>query len=508
VSDNYVIGLDLGTSGVRAMLYTLEGVEVASTHGGYPLETPRSGWAEQDPALVWARVISTLAELAPQLPAGGRVAALGLSTIFHTLLAVDAAGEPLTRSMIWADTRAHRQVDQLREQLDARAVYQRTGCPLHPMYLPGKIQWLREERPADFARVASFGSIKEDLIARLTGRRVVDKSVASASGLFNLHQNRWDAELMAAVGVTPAQLSEVVEPTDVVGGLLPTVAAATGLPAGLPVVAGAGDGVLSSLGSGAVASGVMTVMIGTSGATRLVVDRPVLDQAGRTWCYYLARGRWVAGAAINNGGLALQWVRQNLLPGPVAPADEFDFETLAADAQRAPPGAGGLLFLPYFTGERSPYWNANARGVLFGMAAHMGPPHVARAAFEGVCYRMRSIVEALDEAAGPSHELRASGGLNRSPFWLQLLADVLGRPLQLPVAPQASAFGAAGLALLAIGAVADLPDLAARVPVEPGPTPDLALYQRYTRLYQLYQDVYWANQQNFAAIAALQDELS
>ncbi len=507
MSGRYVVGLDVGTGGARGVLYALDGKEVGTTQHGYALLTPRPGWAEQDPEEIWAAVLRTLSDLAKLVPAGGEVIAIGLSSILHSFVGADGTGRPVTQSLIWADTRSHGQVARLRHELDGQATYRRTGCPMHPMYLPGKISWLREEQPEVFARVAWFGSIKDDLIFRLTGRRAVDRSVASGSGLYNFQSESWDAEILAACGVGPEQLPEIVEPTDVAGGLTSAVAAATGLPSGTPVVAGAGDGVLSSLGSGAVAPGQMTVMIGTSGAARLPASQPVVDQLGRTWCYYLAQGTWIAGAAINNGGLALRWIRENLTPGREVASDEWDFATLEAAAEQAPPGAGGLLCLPFLTGERAPFWNASARGILFGLAAHMGPHHVARSAFEGVCYRMLSIVEALDQAAGPTEEVRATGGFARSRFWLQLLTDILARPMRLPNSPQASAFGAAGLAMIAVGAASTLAEIASLVEVEEGPAPNPELNDLYRRVYQLYLDVYWANQASFTAIAALQEEL-
>lgn len=508
MSASYVVGLDVGTSGARAVLYDQAGAEVANSVYDYALETPHPGWAEQDPETVWQAALSALRDVA-RTSSGRPIAAIGLSTIFHTLVATDATGQPLTRSIIWADTRAQPQTDQLRERLDPAAIYQRTGCPLHPMYLPAKILWLKQERPEVFRRVASFGSIKDYFIRRLTGEAVVDRSVATASGLYDLRQDAWDSTLLDALGVRRDQVPPVVEPTTIVRTIRTEVAANVGLSPQTAIVAGAGDGVLSSLGSGAVAPGQMTAMIGTSGAARLVADHPVLDPGprARTWCYYLAQGRWVAGAAINNGGLALRWVRENLLPGPTSPTDEFDFATLEADAQKSPPGSGGLLFLPFFTGERAPYWNANARGVIFGLAQHMGSANVARSAFEGVCFRMRSIIDAVDEVAGPATEVRATGGFTRSAFWTQLLADVAGRALLLPRSPQASAFGAAGLAFIATGALADLDDVARLVAVDPGPRPNPTLGPIYQRLYDLYREVYWANQKGFAAIAELQKEL-
>ncbi|HLZ08314.1 MAG TPA: gluconokinase, partial [Chloroflexota bacterium] len=432
---------------------------------------------------------------------------IGLSTVMHSLIVVDAAGRPLTPTIIWADTRSRVQIDQLRQEIDPTAWYQRTGCPVHPMYLAGKIRWLRVERPKLFDQAAYFGCVKDEIIARLTGRRVVDQSCASGSGLFNLHESRWDPEIMSTIGIPSDKLPELVEPTTIVGGIVGEVATRTGLPSGTPVIAGASDGVLSSLGSGSVAPGQMTVMIGTSGAARLVASKPVLDRAARTWCYYLAQNRWVAGGAINNGGLAVRWVREHLLPGPPAPADEFDFETLVADAQRASNGSGGLVFLPFMAGERAPFWNASARGVLFGLATHLGSAHVARSILEGVCFRMRSIVDALDDVAGPTTEIRGSGGFARSPFWTQMLADILGRPLTIPDAPQASAFGAAGLALIALGVMKSLDDVARLVPPGIGPTPSAEARAIYDRVYRLYLEIYWANSPLFTKVAQLQEDL-
>jgi gluconokinase len=507
LTGTFVIGLDVGTSGARAVLFRDDGIPLASIQHDYPLNTPHPGWAEQDPNRIWEAALRALSDVASQLPAGSAIAGIGLSTIFHSLVVVDTGGRPLTPSIIWADTRSSHQVEQLRREIDAASWYQRTGCPLHPMYLAGKIRWLEAERPGLFEKAACLGSIKDEIIARLTGRRVVDQSCASASGLFNLHEARWDPEIIATIGIRFDQLPEIVEPTAIVGGILADVASRTGLPTGTPVIAGAGDGVLSSLGSGSVSPSQMTVMIGTSGAARLVARKPVLDPAGRTWCYYLAQGRWVAGGAINNGGLAVRWVREHLLPGPPAPADEFDFATLVADARQAPTGSGGLIFLPFMAGERSPFWNASARGVLFGLATHMGSPHVARSILEGVCFRMRSIVDALDEVAGPTTEIRASGGFARSGFWTQMLADVLGRPLTIPDAPQASAYGAAGLALIALGVMNSLDDVARLIPPGIGPTPATEAREIYDRVYRLYLEIYWANTPLFAKVAQLQEDL-
>jgi gluconokinase len=243
----------------------------------------------------------------------------------------------------------------------------------------------------------------------------------------------------------------------------------------------------------------MTATIGTSGAVRLVTAEPRTDRKARTWCYYLAQDRWVAGAAINNAGIAFRWTAEKLLR-----AGEHEYDQVAGWAQEAPPGANGLLFLPFLTGERAPYWNADARGVLFGLAIGHDHRDVARATLEGICFRMRSVFEALVEVAGPVSELRATGGFTRTPFWLGLLADVLQQPLRVPSVQEASALGAAELAMIGTGALADIAATASFVTLGPPVEPDRTRADLYRRLYDLYMDVYWRLAEPFSVIARFQ----
>lgn len=540
-----VIGWDLGTTGARAVVFDLQGRQHHVAAADYSLRSPHPGWAEQDPAEVYSAAMTCLRQASGWAAGSGwRVVAVGVSAILHSLVALNRDGEPLTPSIIWADGRSVAEAVAMRQETDAQALYGRTGSPVHPMYLPAKLRWLRRHRPEAFDGAATFGGIKEYVLRRWTKRLVGDRSVASATGLFDLRAATWDGEALALAGIDVTRLPPLVEPTEPLAVSRECLQEA-GLPEGCTVVAGGGDGVLQTIGTGCVAPGQMVAMVATSGAIRAVVDQPRTDTQSRTWCYYLAEGRWVAGAAINNAGLVYAWLRDQFAhataearefhgaratagaagrePGATPytanaslAAPDVDLEDLNRWAAAVPAGADGLLFLPYLAGERSPNWNANARGVLFGLSLAHDYRHLARATLEGVAYRMRTIFEPMEEVAGPATEIRVAGGFTRSPLWLQIVADVLGRRLHLVESPEASALGAALLALRGAGIVERFEDLAPLVDATSDAggdgsaeiAPDGQLHARYARLYEVYQRVYEAVRPSFDAIAALQAELS
>lgn len=495
------LGVDVGTTGARVVVFDQDARPLAEATREYALYTPRPSWAEQDAGEVVDTVLVCLRRAVRKAALGRSGAlrvAIGFSGTFHSVLPIDAAGQPSGRALIWADTRATAEASWIREHNDARALYERTGCPVHPMYLGPKLRWLhREQGPA-----AGYRSIKECVLHRLTGQWACDLSVASGTGLLAMARRTWDDEMLEIAGVRADQLGPIVDTTEAIGRLTREAARAIGVSDESVVVAGAGDGVLASLGSGAIEPGQMTATIGTSGATRIVTAAPMVDAQGRTWCYYLAEGRWVAGAAINNAGIAFRWIGERLLR-----AGPRTYGQVAEWAREIGPGAGGVLFLPFLTGERAPFWNANARGVLFGLAIDHDHRHVARAALEGVCYRMRSIYDALAEVAGPVREVRATGGFTKTPFWLQMLADVLEQPLRVPTVQEASALGAAELAMVATGRLASVAEAARFATTEPPVEPDRSTAEVYRRVFALYMETYWALQTQFEAVAALQREL-
>jgi gluconokinase len=275
------------------------------------------------------------------------------------------------------------------------------------------------------------------------------------------------------------------------------------------VVAGAGDGGLANLGSGAIDPGQAAATIGTSGAMRVVLDSPWLEPAGRLWCYYLCEGRWFAGGAINNGGIVLRWLRDGLLANVrdhALAAGREPYEAIIELAATVGPGAEGLLFLPYLHGERTPYWDPLARGVLFGLSPHHGPAHLARAGLEGICMCMAHVFEFLQAAPAGVVEIRASGGFARSPFWLQLLADTLGQAVSLPHESEGSAMGAALLALKTAGAIKSLSQARKSAPVQRVFEPDLQAAAFYRERLAFFKDLYPHLQSDFKRWDWLQKE--
>ena len=504
------IGIDIGTSGVRAVAYRPDGQSVSAATLEYPLNSPQAGWAEQDPETIVAGALNVLRELSCALTRNGcRPDGVAISSAFHTFLAYDKEWRPITQLMTWADTRSQKAVKDLRQRLaDVFAVYKRTGCPVSPVYPMTKIAWMRRERPEMFARSARFGSIKDHIFRALTGEWVVDRSIASGSGLYNLFTGEWDKELVAHLGVRAESLPPIVS-TTYSAPLSAAIAANTGLPAGIPVVIGAGDGVLVNVGVGAVRPGQMSCTIGTSGAVRMLSNSPLTDEKGRTWCYNLTDTAWVLGGAINNGGIALRWMRDRLNeidPEAIRRAEMDDaYAFMTRNAATVPAGSDGLIMLPFFTGERAPNWNADARGVLFGLTLRHTVSHMIRATLEGVCYRMNSAMLALRDVAGPAQEIRVSGNFTRSELWVQILADVFDHEIDAPNVDEGAAFGAAVLGFVSAGVLDDISATAGFVSVKKTYCPRPAEVEVYKTLFGIYDRIYWNLRQEFSDISAFQN---
>jgi gluconokinase len=472
-----VVAVDIGTTGVKAAAVDAAAVSHGAAEREYPTESPQPGWAVQDPDVVAGMSAATVAEvMATVRAAGSRVAGIAFSGAMHSLIALGADGSPLTPSVTWADGRASAQARRLREGGEWLDLHRRTGTPVHPMSPLVKLLWFREQAPDVWQRAAHWVGIKDYVLFRLTGMLAVDESTASATGLYGLAARDWDPEALALVGLGRAQLPSLHEPTAVVARL-DSDAAAWGLPAGTPVVAGASDGVLANLGVGAVAPGVVACSIGTSAAIRGVVPAPRVDEQGRVFCYVLVPGRWVVGGATNNGGNVLRWL------GRVAGTDLADADSgLTELAATVPLGAEALLMLPYLSGERAPRWAGAPTAAFLGLTQRHTRAHLARAALEGVCLQLALVLEAMRAAGLKLTELRATGGFARSPFWRQLLVDVLGTTIGFPASEQGSALGAALLGHVALGHLRSLDAAAALVRVTEVLRPDPDAARFYHRL--------------------------
>jgi gluconokinase len=505
-----VIGADVGTTSAKAVAFDATGAAHGAGQAAYPLREPRPGRAEQDPEEVVAATCAAIRDAAREAEAGGaRVVAVSLSSAMHGLLGIGGDGAPLTPLLTWADRRAADQADRLRGGPRGPALHRRTGTPVHPMSPLLKLRWLSEREPELFARVPQWGSMKELLLLRLCGELAVDHGIASGTGLFNLGDGRWDDEALAYAGIDAGRLAEPVAPGTTFA-LRDGAAAELGVPAGTPIVAGGADGPLANLGVGAIGHGAVACSIGTSGAVRVVSDAPRVDDRGRTFCYVLAPGRWVIGGAVNNGGSVLDWCAQALAPELAAEARAAGrpvAEALLEAAAQAPPGAGGLLMLPYLLGERAPRWSSLPRGVVLGLRQEHRREHLLRAALEGVCLQLAVVLSSLGDAGVDVRSIRATGGFARSPLWRRILAGAFGRPVGFADSPEGSALGAAFIGLQAVDLLDDLGRAADIVALRAVERPDRDEAELYARLLPAFDEAYDALVGPFRALAALQDVL-
>jgi gluconokinase len=480
-----MIGLDLGTTSCKAILLDAEGRVVAAARESYPLQVPRPGWAEQDVLVIWEAVTRTLRAVVASTP----VAPTGISFsgAMHSCFPVDAEGGPLANSMTWADNRAAGVEETVRAEVDIPALYARTGCPVRSTYHPVRLRWWADAAPDVVRRASRFVGIKDWILHALTGAWATDIGLASTTGLLDGATYAWDPEALRVARIAPERLPALVPSTSIVGGLARGAAAATGLPAGLPVIAGGSDGGMANLGTRITRAGQAVITVGTSGAVRQLVDRPWVDPSERTWCYVLDEGRWFIGGAINNGGLALDWVRRLCYP-ELAP--DAGFGQLAADAGAVPPGADGAFVLPYFTGERSPSWTPDDPAMFYGLRLGHGRAHLARAAMEGVAHCIADVWEALPPPTAAGEVTRLTGGITRTPAWAQVLADVLGVPLMALDAADASAIGAALVGLRALGRPSPVDaGASAQVGVLHAPSADHAFYVDHHRAFDALRDL-------------------
>jgi gluconokinase len=484
MSADIVIGVDMGTTATKAVAFTSDGAQHASASQGYPLEEPFPGHVVQDPDLILAAVYRTVCEVVAEVGAD-RVAGLSFSSAMHSLLALDTELQPLTTVATWGDTRAAVQAERLRASASGLALHRRTGTPIHPMSPLVKLIWFREQEPRVCQKAAMWSGIKDWVLLRMCGAFVIDHSLASCSGLMDIHRLAWDEEALGLAGIRPEQLPELVPTTTVLDGLTEEGAAATGLPAGTPVVVGAGDGPLANLGVGAVRPGVAACSIGTSGALRVAVDKPAVDPRGGVFCYALTEDRWVIGGAINNGGVTLEWVRQEI----AAAADIPTAELLDA-AATVPAGSGGLIMLPYLLSERAPHWSSVARGAYVGLTRAHKREHLVRAAVEGVALQLALVLQSMRAADLEIDEIRATGGVMKHPLWQQTLANAFGRPVGLLEGQEGSGFGAALLGMQALGLIESIDVAAQYLPVQRTVRPHPGDSAVYSSLLPIFDELY------------------
>jgi gluconokinase len=469
----YVIGIDIGTTNTKAIAFTTDGKLLTSAGESYPVFTDADGRHELDPDQLMGAVLATFGQVLET--AGGAPTGIGFSCAFHSLLGVDGQGKPLTRAMTWADLRPSAAAKALKASEAARRIYQHTGTPVHAMSPLCKLIWLRESQPDLFLRVTRFIGIKEYIWWRLFGKYQVDHSIASATGLFDIRKREWYSESLALAGIDAGRLSEPVPCTHIESV------------DGLPYVIGGGDGCLANLGSGAVRPGETALTIGTSGAIRMTAAAPEDDREGRIFNYILSADRYACGGATNNGGNVLKWLFEKVFE--IGESEE-KWQRRVNEADEVPPGCEGLIFLPYLQGERAPVWDADARGVFFGVRSVHDHRHFTRACLEGISYSLCQIGASLEETIGPIPHIYASGGFTRSDIWLQMIADIFLKRVYLTGAADASAIGAAIMGFLGLGLIEHLDAATSLTPIVKIYEPDAARHSLYQKNYAVFVQLY------------------
>ncbi|BCJ56372.1 gluconate kinase [Actinoplanes sp. NBRC 14428] len=488
-----VIGIDTGTTATKAIAAGLDGEVRAMTSVHYPLSVPGPGRAELDPVRLRDAATEALVTVARECrERGDRVLAVSLSAFLHGLVPMDAGGNPTGPLITWADNRSSAQSDELAAAGRAKPLQARTGTPVHPMAPLAKLAWWRAEDPAMLRDTPRWGGVKEVVLSGLARDAfVVDLSVASGTGLYDIHERRWDPEALDIAGIDAGRLAEVV-PTTTALKLHAEVAAAAGLPADTPLIIGAADGPLANLGVGATPAGVAAVSLGTSGALRTVVNAPIADKAGRLFCYALTEDRWVLGGAVNNAGSVVRWAGQTMAEGfdrPPAEGEDADVRdaALLVEAATVAAGSDGLICLPYLLGERAPWWRGGMRGAYLGLRREHGRAHLVRAAVEGVCQQLALVRDTFAAEGVPMTEVRATGGAVASELWVGVLASALDLPVAIANTPEGTALGACLLGLHAIGELPDLDRAAALVEITAHTRPDEADAALYKRLRPLVE---------------------
>ncbi len=491
-----LLGLDISTTGAKALVIDQAGRVIASHSTPQPIQQPHPLWSEQRPADWWAGMVASIrAVLAAPGVSPEAIAAVGLTGQMHGMVLLDDAGEVLRPAILWNDQRTAAQCNAMTERLGFDRLIALTGNRALTGFTAPKVLWVRDHEPEVFARARHLLLPKDYIRFMLTGDHVMDVSDAAGTSLLDVAHRRWSDEVVSALDIPASWLPRLAEGSEVTGVISAHAAAETGLWAGTPVVGGGGDQAAGAVGVGAVEAGIIGLSLGTSGVVFAPLDAYAYEPQGRLHAFcHAVPGMWHFMGVMLSAAGSLQWYADTLAPGE-------SFDTLLAPAADIPPGAEGLLFLPYLTGERTPHPDPLARGAFVGLTARHTRAHMTRAVLEGVAFGLKDSFTLIQaNAPGGVREARISGGGAKSPLWRQIMADILNAPLATTNSTEGAAFGAALLAAVGAGLYPDVPS-ACRATIQTGditvPTADA---DRYAPVYANYQALYPALKELFTRI--------
>jgi gluconokinase len=482
----YLLGVDIGTGSTKAIAVGFNGniIHVAQRH--YAAKTPQPGYNEQDPEIILAAFNDCIQESIEKC--GHPPHAVSFSSAMHSVIPVDHNGKALAAMMTWADARSESIAQNLRESAQAEGIYKTGGTPIHAMTPLCKIIWLKANLPDVFNTAYKFIGIKEYIWFHLFNVFEVDYAIASATALFDILKLQWNDEACAIAGITAQKLSVPVDTVYKRSGLIPAAAGQLKLDNNVTFVMGASDGCCANLGSFVTGPGIGAITIGTSGAVRITSPRPVYNFEAMVFNYLLDKQTFVCGGAVNNGGIALQWLLKTFLNTTALQTDDYETAFKAIDGIK--PGSDGLIFLPYLYGERAPIWDTKSCGVFFNIKPAHTRAHFLRAGLEGICMALRDVLLTLEASSAPVVQINISGGFITSAVWTQTLADITGKKLVIAQHDDASAIGAVFLAMQALSIVLPVNIFGNNAPVIVTDADRHHTYQKYFDIYKrLYHDL-------------------
>ncbi|MDD3334030.1 MAG: xylulokinase [Eubacteriales bacterium] len=507
MSEKYLVGIDLGTSGTKTVLFRQDGSVVSSATAEYPMVQPQNGWAEQDPDDWWDAAVSTLNRVLTQSGVNpSEIAGIGISGQMHGLVMLDKDGRPLRSSIIWCDQRTAAECEEITARVGAQRLIEITANPALTGFTAGKILWVRKHQPEIYEKCRHILLPKDYVRYRLTGAYATEVSDASGMQLLDVPKRQWSAEVLEKLEIDPSLLGKVYESCEVTGTVTKDAAEATGLAAGTPVVGGAGDNAAAAVGTGVVADGRAFSTIGTSGVVFAHTDKLSIDPKGRVHTFCCAvPGAWHVMGVTQAAGLSLKWFRDTFCDGERSVAEAMGcdpYVIMTEEASRSPIGANRLFYLPYLMGERTPHLDPDCRGVFFGLSAMHTKRDLIRAVMEGVTYSMNDCLNVLGEMGVRPERLLACGGGGRSAFWRQMLADVMNCPVCTAQSSEGPALGVAILAGAGTGlysSVKEACDQMIQVNAPQSPNPDSV--QAYAKKYEVYRSLYPDMKEAFKRLA-------
>lgn len=502
-----IITIELGTNEVRMFAFDTRGVTLGDMKGSYPTFHSQPDYSEQDPEQIFITMLYVLKNLLTEKvsPRKYNITCICFSASMHSLLAIDKNGIPLGRAITWADNRGKQEAKELKNSAIGKTIYEATGTPIHPMSPLVKIAWYKNHDKEKFKQANKFISVKSYVIQQLTGEYLTDYSIASASGLMNIHKLKWDAEALAYAGIKSDKLTDLASVFSSPGPLKKQYQKSLGLPASTKIIIGSSDGCLATLGAGVWEGNKAVITIQDSGAVRVVGNKILKDEKRRFFNYLLTEKHIISGGPTNSGGVIFEWFARQF--GDFSkPYDlEFSMENMMNEASKLDPGSEGLLFLPYLLGERAPIWNPNARGVYFGLNIKHEKQHFVRATIEGILYEIYSIGKILEQRH-PIKGLSVHGNFASLPLCAQIIADMFDKPVASRSNADSIAFGAFLLSATEMGIYKDIDEAAQTAELADQYFPRKHHHSIYMDYFKIFERLSTKLAKEFEDIALLQQQ--